>query len=450
MPPDPNSTEWVFLKCLLLPRSNLTFQRIIFTQIPLKNYILPFSVLVRNVWLRPGHVAMGQPSTFECLGGVHFISICVSRNGTSCQTLEDQLAQEYADKTPEARLKRLLSVRTVVSTASSFAERQQAAMGVLVDFREIGTGSIGKVFEHPGTVFAYKLPLLDDSAKLWNNYIRPSRDSSMLLVCSPSDRGFFWYENLHRFPNTEQFPRQPRNILCLERIFPLPKPTREALIDKYCPAWIKSQISANEASKDCLIRPYLGCVKYSSGQQFFSLHNFQLHANQVLDLGMDATELLSPLKEEQAVRNIINLRQILALRPNSSTYEVATHSNVDFPKRLTSLWLIDFDDCHDIAMDMDDQSLLPQAEHWTLLPTVAEALFLVEAQALLPEAALPPAAVRAAAVPTTLVVVARVEVQVNKAGEAAGTEHSLAKFGGAAQPANPPLATEELGLIVVL
>lgn len=114
---------------------------------------------------------MGQPSTFECLGGVHFISICVSRNGTSCQTLEDQLAQEYADKTPEARLKRLLSVRTVVSTASSFAERQQAAMGVLVDFREIGTGSIGKVFEHPGTVFAYKLPLLDDSAKLWNNYI---------------------------------------------------------------------------------------------------------------------------------------------------------------------------------------------------------------------------------------------------------------------------------------
>ena len=37
-------------------------------------------------------------------------------------------------------------------------------------FREFGTGSIGKVFEHPVTIWAYKLPHTNDVSKLWKNY----------------------------------------------------------------------------------------------------------------------------------------------------------------------------------------------------------------------------------------------------------------------------------------
>jgi hypothetical protein len=34
----------------------------------------------------------------------------------------------------------------------------------------------------------------------------------------------------------------------------------------------------------------------------------------------------------------------------TSTYERVTHARADFPQRLISLWMIDFDDCTDITM----------------------------------------------------------------------------------------------------
>lgn len=89
--------------------------------------------------------------------------------------LEDHLESTSAGDSIEQSLKRLLSIRSVVSTTSSFAKRQQAAFGTTTSFREIGTGSIGKVFEHPGTIWAYKLPLTDDVSKLWNNCIMNRR-----------------------------------------------------------------------------------------------------------------------------------------------------------------------------------------------------------------------------------------------------------------------------------
>lgn len=309
-------------------------------------------------------------------------------------SLQDRLEHDYANESAEVRLKRLLSIRSTISTSSSFAERQQNAVGVQVNFREIGTGSIGKIFEHAGTIYAYKLPLLDNSPKLWNNYVKHMRvqesfqsvpyyagqiEIPRCFWFAVPETEAFWLDNLHRFPDTDQFPRKARPILCMERIFPLPKPIREALIEKYCPPRIKEQISSNEANKDCLIRPYLGRIKYGAGQQFFSLRNFQLHANQIEDIGMDASELLlgmahalavlhwhtridandvefvlgSSPEEEQSVRSNITLQRILSLQPNSSTYEVATHSTANFTKRVTSLWLIDFDDCNDITMDLD-------------------------------------------------------------------------------------------------
>ena len=70
--------------------------------------------------------------------------------------LDDKLAAEAASEGPKEALKRLLSIRSVVSTSSSFAERQQAAVHGHSEFKEIGTGSTAKVFEHPGTSWVYK------------------------------------------------------------------------------------------------------------------------------------------------------------------------------------------------------------------------------------------------------------------------------------------------------
>lgn len=129
--------------------------------------------------------------------------------------LEDKLDAEAFEETAEACLKRMLSIKSVISTTSSFARRQQAALSATAPFKEIGTGSIGKVFEHPGTTFVYKLPLSDNPAKLWNNYLMHQRvkqgfdslpyvDGQVEIpqchwYATPNTQAF-WDENLDRFP----------------------------------------------------------------------------------------------------------------------------------------------------------------------------------------------------------------------------------------------------------
>lgn len=164
--------------------------------------------------------------------------------------LEERLRfePESVHETPQEKLRRLLSTRSAISTASSFAERQQAAVGGNANFREIGTGSIGKVFEQPGTRWAFKLPLMDRTDKLWNHYIMNLRVQGSFdelgsisgqveiprALWFANETSQFWQQNTSLFPDSPTFPRRPRKVLCMERIFPLPEPIRHAIIDVYC------------------------------------------------------------------------------------------------------------------------------------------------------------------------------------------------------------------------
>ncbi|KPM45573.1 hypothetical protein AK830_g969 [Neonectria ditissima] len=332
---------------------------------------------------------------------------CVGEAASLEQALRDNLRLENrldiaakAD-TPEACLQRMLSVKSVISTSSSFAERQQAAVGTTACFREIGTGSIGKVFEHPGTTFVYKLPVSDQPSKLWNNYIMHKRVQSSfqnlpylegqveIPGChwySTPTTDAFWDEFLNRFPDTPEFPRKRRHVLCMERIFPLPRPVRHALIEKYCPIIAQEKMKDSEANKDCLIRPCLGRLKYGSSGQFFSLRNFKLHSNQIQELQLEVSELetamghalavvhwhtkidakdvefvlgSSPV-EEQKIRTDVDINTIQSKNP-TSTFEQVTHSAINFGKRITSLWMLDFDDCENISMDEQGVNLAVRA-----------------------------------------------------------------------------------------
>ena len=63
--------------------------------------------------------------------------------------LERQLMEDSAQyHSPQDPLRRLLSIRSVVSTIFLFVERQQAPIGTNTKFREIGTSSLRKGFEH--------------------------------------------------------------------------------------------------------------------------------------------------------------------------------------------------------------------------------------------------------------------------------------------------------------
>ena len=84
--------------------------------------------------------------------------------------LEDKLAAVVCIKRAKGDVKVFFwSIKPVVSKSSSFTDREQEAVNG--QFKEIGTGSAAKVFEHPGNSWACKLTLLDRYKKLWHNYL---------------------------------------------------------------------------------------------------------------------------------------------------------------------------------------------------------------------------------------------------------------------------------------
>jgi hypothetical protein len=235
--------------------------------------------------------------------------------------LEEKLEEEAKDVKPGVALKYMLSSKSIVSTSSSNAERQQAAIGTSVQFREIGTGSIGKVFEHPGTMLCYKLPLLDRSDKLWNNYtihmrVQDSFDqvqmnfpTSPVAVEIPRTQWFanvmtrdFWDESIDRFPFDNQFARKTREVLCMERVFPLPKPIRDNLISLYCPPDYQAAARSNASNQDCLIRPMLGTRKYGGNSRFaINLRNYKLFIEQFKDLQLDTKAYAQAMADALAI-----------------------------------------------------------------------------------------------------------------------------------------------------
>ena len=175
------------------------------------------------------------------------------------------------------------------------------------------------------------------------------------------------------------FPRQRRDILCIERIFPLPKPIRERLVDLYCHEKGRESAKDNAANRDCLVRPLLGRIRQGSASRLniFSLRNFKLHLDQIKDLGLEAHDLAyamadalavlhwhtkidamdiefalgSSPRDDQNDRRRIPLQKLVNTNMPTSTFEHVTNSNPNFAKRVTSLWLLDFDACADITMD---------------------------------------------------------------------------------------------------
>ncbi|KAK3369526.1 hypothetical protein B0T24DRAFT_596264 [Lasiosphaeria ovina] len=157
--------------------------------------------------------------------------------------LEDRLEQEAAAlETPEMILKTMLSIRSVVPTTSSFAQRQQGAIGTRSMFREIGTGSAGKVFEHPGTIFAYKVDVSGQPDKLWNNYDKHMRvyksfdsvpyvaDQVEIPRCfdrMPLGRGY----RLHGIGRMKPIPRLKKHALA--RVMRRGTPTHPGLTIEY-------------------------------------------------------------------------------------------------------------------------------------------------------------------------------------------------------------------------
>ncbi|KAL1798440.1 hypothetical protein ACET3X_002477 [Alternaria dauci] len=296
---------------------------------------------------------------------------------------------------PKMTLKRFLSVRSGVSTTSSFAKRQQAAVGTRAQFRSIGAGTCGRVYEVPGTTDAFKVAHFPgkETDQLWNDFkthVKISRQfeefgRGNIQVQVPRHKYFvgvgdeiWWPENQDRFPDL----KTPSNLLATERILPLTKVIRESLIDLYCPAEHRAYFKADASNKDCLVRIYLGKRRVQVPSKFkgFQLRNFQLHLDQIEELELDAADFATCIAETLAImhwacqldgndvefvlgsapdyvaephlfqQENLSPNMIAKMKPNTSTWDAALKN---FHKRTTHIWMLDFNRCATFAPTQD-------------------------------------------------------------------------------------------------
>lgn len=288
-------------------------------------------------------------------------------------------------------LKRNLSTKSVVSTTSSYAQRMQKAAldvgGGKMTLRTIGLGSCGTVFEVPGTELAYKKgniesDILRDYRLTRKVHASVAHVHSLLQQAYPdleipktpqcydfytTNDDDFWSRNLQRFPVSHR-SKQP--LFTVDHILPLPKATREALIETYFDEdeEIQQEAKDEQDNKDCLVRIYLG-ERESTKQQsesYDSLRNFPLRLNMMEDLDMDTSDLAKEMAlglaiiHWQAQVDGMDVEFVLGssnTRDDSSTLTPATTGEaLNFQSRATHLFMFDFDKATDIELTGHDVS----------------------------------------------------------------------------------------------
>lgn len=166
-------------------------------------------------------------------------------------------------------------------------------------------------------------------------------------------------------------------MICTERIFPLAKPIRESLIDQYCKPQLVQNIKQSEANNDCFVRVYLGKRRRNGRPtMFFSLRNYNLHLDQMEEIGLDTHGLASSIAEALAIVHWgahidaddvefvlgsapmlttdtltipnpkLSVQDLKTLDQNTSTWSINAENSCS---RVTQLWMLDFNRCKEFA-----------------------------------------------------------------------------------------------------
>ncbi|EUC44524.1 hypothetical protein COCMIDRAFT_97946 [Bipolaris oryzae ATCC 44560] len=277
-------------------------------------------------------------------------------------------------------LRRNLSARTVVSTSSSFAHRMERAKAAYNShLAVIGRGTCGTVFEIAGTETAIKKG--SDKQGLWvdanltNVACRAVVETKALLESMfpgssiprvPQVYGWVRDEELEKWweVNRSRFPDQDNAtgyLFQVQRILPISKATRTALIKNYFPKEFHESSLADPSNKACLVRPYLGMRR--SDHEFDhpaeTLQNFPLHLDQMEDIELDIALFSREIAIGLAVIHWragldgMDVEFVLGssaigseLPPIVEHFESVQPFSIpagDFTRRQTHLWMLDFD-----------------------------------------------------------------------------------------------------------
>lgn len=213
----------------------------------------------------------------------------------------------------ESVLRKMLSLDTKLSTAF-FDDGNNDPDAPSREFKKIGAGACGAVFAQETESFAVKLAKTDDHLSLWNDYGMHASIADefrnwgfteiKIAECYyfvPSNDPHYFSTNAALVEAARDVCNTPTAALVTERIPPLPTITRTLLINKYCAPHIKQAAFSDAANDDCLVRVYLGSSLGRAGGQFFSLRNFKMHLNQMVELQLDVEALAAKIGIAMAI-----------------------------------------------------------------------------------------------------------------------------------------------------
>ena len=171
----------------------------------------------------------------------------------------------------------------------------------------------------------------------------------------------FWRQNLDKFPDGY---RQHATLVEMDRILPLPKVTRKALITQFYPnqglpigpQTVQNILGAIE-NKHCLVRTYLGRENGVIAKEKFSLRNFPLYLESMERLGLDVASLAGSMGKAFALMHWgagVNGDDVEFVLGTSTVLGLGD-DDFDLQHRAVGFYLLDFGQC-----DLVDLSQAPE------------------------------------------------------------------------------------------
>ncbi|KAI0103671.1 hypothetical protein GGR51DRAFT_524031 [Nemania sp. FL0031] len=283
-------------------------------------------------------------------------------------------ASELQNLAPTTVLQCSLTVKSVITTASSFATRSQNMRHHVntQNYQEIGSGLQGIVYERLGSTSVTKKerltnqgrPLHQEFAmhkKVSDAFVKYREYSYGVHVPQPYDliaKASLSPELLARMPQNNQIPT---DIATMERILPLPKVVRKAMIEKFYPNGKDScnedlvmQVLNERENKHCLARVYLGKETVEMAKESFTLRNFPLTLDIMNKLALDTMHFAAMIGSSYAIMhwaaNITGDDVEFVLGTSTST-------NSDFQHREVHMYLLDFGQCDTVNMSEDQDDI---------------------------------------------------------------------------------------------
>lgn len=287
---------------------------------------------------------------------------------------------------PHETLRALLSTRAPTPTSTtSTARGQERPPAAATDkppsqyFRIIGRGTCGTIYEHSARPAEVAIKVGSDRASLkrdFNHALRAFNASRSCCSClqggalarvplplvpkprrqlNERDLGSLTEKGLRlEALDAETCVGEPKVYRCPEipsawegeRIGAVAAETRDALVDLYVAPGGRESVRAEDESRDCLIRVYLGAVSPPGDYHLDVLRNAPLYLDQMKDLGLDVTALAEEMAMGLAMCHWgaeldgMDVELVLGA-PRTDRYKDRTE--LGQPQPGARMWMLDYD-----------------------------------------------------------------------------------------------------------